>query len=212
MLQTVNNLIEYDKWATSNPEAGVREYARRLNVDLMTLALSEGEAPPKSDPRLDAVLAEQAQQKQYIAQLERNRQAYEQSAIQHQSAQIDGQMGDFLAKHSVVGFEEDFIHEVAVLEKANPNVPLTQILSVAHERAQWANPAARAKLQAQEKQQAEQARIAKAKQDVARSGRSAAVNIGSQANPNAVKTESAAFDAVFAKHQGVFDDGRSNAW
>ena len=141
-----------------NPVEGLKWLANSYKVDLAQLVgnksgKAEGEAIDDlfRDPRFDRIAPEVGELRNQIANLQRQliaRDNADQSVRQRQVEEIIETFSK--GKEDWADLEPDIVNEIAVMKRAEPDLPYEKLLEKAYDRARWANPDIRARIREEE--------------------------------------------------------------
>ncbi len=151
----LNHLLSISDFASRDKAGFVRWYAQTHNLDLQALASDQGAI----DPQIQAL-------HQRLAQFEtQERQRQEATVNQNRQSvksAIDAFSADTKAHPHYAAVQSDMAAMIPSLAQANPGASHKELLDLAYQKAVWANPTTREKLQAEQKREADKAAAAAA--------------------------------------------------
>lgn len=145
--QVINQLFALSDFAERTPEEFVRYFAEQRGLDLEDLAFG----PVPQDPTIAAQNQRIQQLEAQIGGFTAQQQQSAHAAIVNEIVQFadeKGADGKTLLRPYFAELGNDVLPFIQVAMQQNPNRPRQVILNEAYERASWANPSVRAKMQA----------------------------------------------------------------
>lgn len=140
----LEHLFALSDFATRDKPGFVRWFAQQHGVDLSDLASGGHEAP---DPKITAL-------EQRVQSFEQKEQQRQQQAAEQNRQTIQSAVEQFAADKSN-SYYKDVENDIAAMlpgiVQQNPGASHKELLKIAYDRAVWANPDVRAKLQAEQK-------------------------------------------------------------
>lgn len=175
--QFVGNLVKAERHLRDNPKDALLWLAERSRIDPEELAdyaiekrAGAGNPPPQYANNPDLARAVQPLAEQ-VAQLTSRLTQRDQAEAQQRQDQavarnnaIRAEIQKFVSAPERAHWKEveaEFWAHIPVIKAAKPNAGMTEILQDAYDRATWANPTVRAKLQAEQNQRQADAQRAK---------------------------------------------------
>lgn len=175
--QFVGNLVRAERHLRTNPEDALIWLAERSKIDLDELADyalakrgGNGNAPAQYANNPDLARAVQPLAEQ-VAQLSSRLTQRDQAEAQQRQQQADArnnaikaEIQQFTSAPERAHFkdvETEFWAQIPAIKAVKPNASIKEILQDAYDRATWANPTVRAKLQAEQQQRQAEAQRAK---------------------------------------------------
>ena len=175
--QFVSELFNAAQALDRDPVSALKELARVYRVDPFTL-IDDGTQSTQPDPKvanLERQLAQlQQEQQQWRAQQEQQDRAAEEAKASAVHAEID-QFSKDKADWSTL--QEDIIANVAAIRSQKPQASNAEVLQEAYERARWANPTTRTKMQQELQAAADAKRIEEAKKAAATATTASRLNV-----------------------------------
>lgn len=177
-LLAVQNLLDRD------PRAAIQQIAKAYRVDLAEFgAPSDGmDLPP--DPHVERMQQHIAYLEEQLQQVTGHITSQQQAAEQQRHASYLGLVDQFA--QTAPDFDDvaaEVVANIQALQAANPNRHPQELLKEAYDRAIWANPKTRAKMQERATKEAEAARM-KAAQEAAEKAKAAGrINVSGQRQP-----------------------------
>ncbi len=159
----------------------LRDLAAAYKIDPSQLAPN-----PLDPPEMDTLRREVAELRQQLsARQHQERVTAEQSAAQREQGlhQLVTEVRQGKEHWSEV--ETELLASIGALQKTNPSLSPKELLEQAYDRAVWANPTTRAKLEAQRAEKAERDRIEAAKKAGEAAKRAASINVNGRATSSA---------------------------
>jgi hypothetical protein len=183
----ISQVLRANDYLERDARSAIRDLATAYGVDLRALAGLQGAPQNATEHALRAEIADLRTWQQSVMQRmsSQERQEFErtQGAIQTQIAEFAKDKTDF------ADLEDEIEHEIIVLKQKSPDLPITEVLAKAYDRARWANPEARAKVLEAEKKAEEAKRLEEAKKRSSDAKRVAPLNVkSSTANSSAPKS------------------------
>lgn len=145
--QVINQLFALSDFAERNPEDFIRYIAEQRGLDLEDLAFG----PIPQDPAITAQTQRIQQLEAQVGSFTAQQQQSAHTAIVNEIVQFadeKGADGKTLLRPYFAELGNDVLPFIQVAMQQNPNRPRSVILNEAYERASWANPSVRAKMQA----------------------------------------------------------------
>lgn len=162
-VQAVNQLLAISDYASANPEAFIREFAKGRGIDLTQAVTNEGET--YVDPQ--------------IAAIQQELQATRQQIQQRDQQQNEAIINSFKAEAGHEHFDDVRLHMAALLQAGK-----AKDMNDAYDQAVWANPETRGKLLAAQQSAAETKRLEEAKEAAAKAKKAAGTRVnGSSSVP-----------------------------
>jgi len=147
--QLTQELLAAQHFLNTNPVEGLKWLAQSYGVDLNQIAQPPEQATDDlfRDPRLDKqVLPEMQRLQQTIQGLAGHLTQQQQAAYAAERGETVKIVESFAKDKPLwAEIEQDVVAEITALKATQPNMPKSQMLEKAYERALWANPAARQK-------------------------------------------------------------------
>lgn len=175
--QFVSELFNAAQALDRDPVSALKELARVYRVDPFTL-IDDGTQSTQPDPKvanLERQLAQlQQEQQQWRAQQEQQARAAEEAKASAVQAEID-QFSKDKADWSTL--QEDIIANVAAIRSQKPQASNAEVLQEAYERARWANPTTRTKMQQELQAAADAKRIEEARKAAATATTASRLNV-----------------------------------
>jgi hypothetical protein len=176
--QLLDKLLDASRRLDTGDAVGViRELIHNYRVDPFTL-IDDGTQSTQPDPKvanLERQLAQlQQEQQQWRAQQEQQARAAEEAKASAVHAEID-QFSKDKADWSTL--QEDIIANVAAIRSQKPQASNAEVLQEAYERARWANPTTRTKMQQELQAAADAKRIEEAKKAAATATTASRLNV-----------------------------------
>ena len=183
----ITQLLRANEYLERDARSAIRDLATAYGVDLRTLAGLQAAPQNATEHALREEVADLRRWQQNVIQrmTTQERQEFERSqgAIQTQIAEFAKDKPDF------ADLEDEIEHEIIVLKQKSPDLPATEILAKAYDRARWANPEARARALEAEEKAKEAKRLEDAKKRTQDAKRVAPLNVrASTANSSAPKS------------------------
>jgi len=183
----ISQVLRANDYLERDARSAIRDLAEAYGVDLRALAGLQGSPQNATEHALRAEIADlrrwQSEVSQRMSSQERQEFERRQGAIQTQIADFAKDKTDF------ADLEDEIEHEIIVLKQKSPDLPITEVLAKAYDRARWANPEARAKVLEAEKKAEEAKRLEEAKKRSSDAKRSAPLNVkSSTANSSAPRS------------------------
>lgn len=167
--------------------SAIKDLAKAYGVDLRSLI--DGGAIPQNatEQALRAEIADLRRQQNEISNRVTTR---ERSEMERSFKSLETQIAEFAKdKPDFETLEDEIEHEIVVLKQKSPDLPATEILAKAYDRARWANPDVRAKTLEAEEKAKEAKRLEDAKKRSQDAKRVAPLNVkSSTANSSAPKS------------------------
>jgi hypothetical protein len=159
----------------------LRELAAAYKIDVSQLAPN-----PLDPPELDTLRRENAEMRRVLS----SRQHHERATAEQAAAQRDAELTRVVSdvrngKEHWSEVETELLASIGALKSANPSLSPKELLEQAYDRAVWANPTTRAKLEAQRAEKAERERIDAAKKAGEAAKRAASINVNGRSAPAA---------------------------
>lgn len=178
----------------------LRELAAAYKIDVSQLAPN-----PLDPPELDALRRENAEMKRVLSSRQYQERVTAEQAAAQQNAELTRVVSEVRSgKEHWSEVETELLASIGALRTANPSLSPKELLEQAYDRAVWANPTTRAKLEAQQREKAERERIEAAKKAAAVAKNAASINVNGRAAPaNEVDDLDASLRAVWNKRQSA---------
>lgn len=145
--QVLNQLFALSDFAENRPDEFVRYFASQRGLDLEDLAFG----PLPEDPNITATNQRIQQLEAQISGFTAQQQQAAHTAIVDEIVQFadeKGADGKTLLRPYFAELGNEVLPFIQQAMQQNPNRPRTEILTEAYDRASWANPSVRAKMQA----------------------------------------------------------------
>lgn len=142
-------LLQANEYLERDARSAIRDLAKAYGVEDV---LSNGRAAPQN--AIEASLrAELAEVRRHLQETSNRVTGRERAEQMREAASLETQIAAFAKdKTDFAELEDEIEQEIIVLKQRSPDLPATELLAKAYERAKWANPDARAKaLEAEEK-------------------------------------------------------------
>jgi len=165
--QFVSELFNAAQALDRNPVQALKDLARHYQVDTFAL-LDDGPQPQQPSPEVANLQRELAQlkqqQQQWANEREQQAQASETAKLNALHAEIDTFSKD---KADWNELQADIVANVAAIREQKPQASHVEVLQDAYDRARWANPITRERMQAEVQAQADAKRLEAAKKAAA---------------------------------------------
>lgn len=175
--ELLSRLLDASRRLDTGDAVGVvRDLIQNYKIDPFQLLDDGTQAQP--DPNTQRLQSR-------IDQLERQLQGYTAQQERAAQAQRDAQSNAVLAeietfakdKADWAELQEDLFANIAAIRKAKPNASHAEVLQEAYDRARWANPTTRARLQQETQAKAEAQRVEEAKRISQQARSAASINV-----------------------------------
>lgn len=199
--QFVSELFSAAQALDRNPVQALKDLARHYRVDPFNL-IDDGTQPQQPNPdvaNLQHEIAQlRAQQQQWASQQEQQARASEEAKFASVASEIDAFSKD---KADWNDLQADIIASVAAIREQKPKASNAEVLQEAYDRARWANPTTRARMQQEAQSQSEAKRVEEAKKAAAAASTASRLNV-SGSRPQATPADmDADLRAVWRKNR-----------
>lgn len=176
--QFVSELFNAAQALDRDPVSALKELARVYRVDPFTL-IDDGTQTQQPSPEVASLQRDiaqlRAQQQQWDNERQQQVKAAEEAKLNALYSEVDQFAKD---KPDWSTLQADIIANVAAIREAKPQASNAEVLQDAYDRARWANPVTRAKMQQELQAQADAKRIEEAKKAAASATTANKLNVG----------------------------------
>ena len=179
----------------------LRDLAAAYKIDLSQLAPN-----PLDPPELDTLRRDVAELRRTLSSRQHQERATAEEAAAQQNAELTRLVSEVRSsREHWAEVETELLASIGALRQSNPSLSPKELLEQAYDRAVWANPTTRAKLEAQRAEKAERERIEAAKKAAAVAKNAASINVNGRATSSAGEGDDldATLRAVWNKRQSA---------
>lgn len=174
----LKNAMEWQALARRDPATFVRSFAERNNIDLVSLITDPEAHQQRSqqtflEQRLETLERELRTKGQYEAEQQTYQQEQRMSTLTNAVEQFAATAPDFEF------LTPDITALIPAIRAVSPHLTESEILQQAHERARWANPVTRSKLESERKAIEDRSRIEAQKKAAAAAKAASSINVTS---------------------------------
>lgn len=172
--EAISKYVAADRFLESNPAEAIKWLAESYGVDLRQFTTGNPQQDQSQQPSSEVL-----QLRRELAEIKNSLTARERSEHQAQTATVTQAINDFASKEENKYFnevEEELMGLIPIIRSKEPNLSHGEVLQKAYDRAVYANPDVRQRIQADQQKAAEDKRKAEQAEAVRKAKQAGGIN------------------------------------